>query len=45
MLSCASFYSLVAHGGMMNNELKKVVDLWNSPHQQDSLPVFGIVVV
>jgi len=45
MLGCASFYTVLAHGGMLSLELKRVVDLWNSPHQQNSLPVLGILAV
>jgi len=42
MLSCASFYTLLAHGCMLSSQLAAVYRQWNLPHQQDSMPVFGI---
>ena len=45
MLSCASFYTLLAHGGMTTTDLDAVLRQWDSPHQQNSLPVFGILLV
>jgi len=42
MLSCASFYTLLAHGCMTVNELEAVNSQWNAPHRDDSMPVFGM---
>ena len=41
MLSCASFYTLLAHGGMTTRQLTAAHHQWHLPHQRDSMPVFG----